>query len=211
MISPAADTPETCELLLRIEQGDPAALGLLLAGHRDYLRRVVELRLDQPLRGRIDPSDVVQEGLMEATHRIDDYLSRRPMPFRLWLRETANQKLIDLRRRHLTAAQRSVSRELPLPAESSMMLARAVLSPAAGSPSGRLAEQELIASVRGALAEASEEDREILLLRNFEGLSSQEAAVLLGIEPAAASKRYGRALLRLRKLLQARGQTGSGP
>jgi RNA polymerase sigma-70 factor (ECF subfamily) len=206
-----ADTAETQILLLQVEQGDPAALGQLLARHQDYLRRVVELRLEVRLRGRVDPSDVVQEGLLEACNRIGDYLSRRPMSFRLWLRQTAQQKLIDLRRRHLTAAQRSVRHELPLPSSSSLQLARALLAPAGGSPSQHLAERELVAAVRQALADMSEEDREILLLRNFEELSSQESAVVLGIAPAAASKRYGRALLRLRKVLQEHGQTGSAP
>jgi RNA polymerase sigma-70 factor (ECF subfamily) len=188
------------DLLLRqARQGDARAVAQVLEAHRDYLRRLIDLRLDARLRQRLDPSDVVQEALLEAVRRLPDYLDRRPMPFLLWLRQTAYQCLIDLRRQHLGAECRTVERELPLPEESSLLLAQAVLG--TSQPPQALAKKELVGRVRQALAALAVEDTEIILLRNFEDLSNQDAARVLGIEPAAASKRYGRALLRLRQRL----------
>jgi RNA polymerase sigma-70 factor (ECF subfamily) len=187
-------------LLQKAGQGTTEAVGEVLAAHRDYLRRVIDLRLDACLRARFDPSDVVQEALLDAVQRLPDYLARRPMPFRLWLRQTACQRLIDLRRQHLGAACRTVEREWPVPARSSVLLARALLG-TPSTPQQILEEQELVGRVRQALATLAEEDAEVILLRNFEDLSNQEAAKVLEIDPAAASKRYGRALLRLRQRL----------
>jgi RNA polymerase sigma-70 factor (ECF subfamily) len=197
---------EVNRLLQQAQQGNARALDEVLAAHRDYLRRLIDLRLDGRLRARIDASDVVQETLLEVVRRLPDYLARQPMPFHLWLRETACQRLIDLRRQHLGAECRTVDRERPLPASSSLLLARAVLG-MLPSPERLLEEQELVDRVRQALAALDDEDSEIILLRNFEDLSNQQAAQVLQIEPAAASKRYGRALLRLRQRLLDLGLT----
>jgi RNA polymerase sigma-70 factor (ECF subfamily) len=113
-------------------------------------------------------------------------------------------------RRHLGAARRSVQREVPIPEESSLQLAYQLLA-RSPSPSQRLLRRELAQQVRQALAELSETDREILLMRNLEALSNQEVAQVLQIDPVAASQRYGRALLRLRKLLIDRGLMGEEP
>jgi RNA polymerase sigma-70 factor (ECF subfamily) len=194
------DSEETRRLLQAVRDGDRQALSQLLAQHRDALRLAVELRLDARLQSRFDASDVVQEAQLEATRRIDDYLARRPMPFHLWLRKTAHESLLRLRRQHAEADCRAVEREVPLPDGSSAMLARELLGLSA-TPSQQAAEQELAARLRQAVAALAEADREVLLLRHFEGLGNQEVAQLLELEPEAARKRYGRALLRLRKLL----------
>ncbi len=197
-------SPETELLLQRLREGDQAAFEQLFAEHRPYLHRVIELRLDDRLRGRLDTSDLVQETQMEAFRRLEDYLRRRPMPFRLWLRKTAQERLITAQRQHLGAALRTVDREVPLPDQSSLLLARQFQA-AGSTPSQRLEKAELASRMRAVLAELGEADREILVLRNLEELSNQEAAEVLQIEPAAASQRYGRAVLRLRRLLIARG------
>jgi RNA polymerase sigma-70 factor (ECF subfamily) len=203
------DSPETLGLLERAGAGDAGALGELIARHRDAVRRFVELRMDPKVRGRIDASDVVQEAHLEAVRRIEDYLARRPMPFHLWLCRTAYENLIRLRRQHVEAAARAVGRENPMPDRSSVLIARQVLS---GIAPDRLAEEaELAGRVHDALAQLDEVDREVLLLRTFEGLSNAEAAAVLDVEPSAASKRYGRALLRLRQTLAATGLTDSEP
>ena len=201
---------ETLRLLEEVRAGDRRALDRLLTGHRAYLRTAVELRVDRRLRARLDPSDVVQEAQLEAARRIDDYLRRQPMPFHLWLRQTAYQNLLRLRRQHVEADRRSVTRELPLPEGSSALLARQLLG-AGPTPSEQAGAEELARRLRQAVAELPDTDREILLMRNFEGLSNQEAAQVLGLEPAAASRRYGRAILRLRKVLLAGGVRGSEP
>jgi RNA polymerase sigma-70 factor, ECF subfamily len=210
MATEAADSSETQRLLDRVRAGDRRAFDELFTRHRPYLRQVIGLRLDPQLRPRVDPSDVVQETQLEAFRRLPDYLERQPMPFRLWLRKTACERLLMTQRRHVGAARRSVQREVAIPEESSLQLAYQLLA-RSPSPSQRLARRELAQQVRQALAELSETDREILLMRNLESLSNQEVAQVLQIDPAAASQRYGRALLRLRKLLIDRGLMGEEP
>jgi RNA polymerase sigma-70 factor (ECF subfamily) len=207
-ISP--DSEDTRDLLQQARAGDRRAFELLFSRYRDYLRQVVELRLDARLRPRVDPSDVVQETQMEAFRRLADYLEREPMPFRLWLRKTAQERLGMAHRQHLGAARRAVDREVHLPDQSSWQLAGQYLAPGS-TPSQHVSRRELIQEVQQAVAQLSSADREILLLRNLEGLSNQEAAHVLDIEPATASQRYGRALLRLRHLLIAAGLMESQP
>src|SRR5262249_2867453 len=154
---------------------------------------------------RVDPSDVVQEALLDAARRLPDYLAGPPLPFHLWLRQAACDRLREVGRRHLGAGCRPVSREVALPPRSSAVLAP-VLRASGGGPLERLLEEELAQRVRLALARLSEEDAEVVLLRALEGLSNQEAAEVLGIRPAAASKRYTRALLRLGEMLRGLAQ-----
>jgi RNA polymerase sigma-70 factor (ECF subfamily) len=210
----SVDSSETRRLLDEARAGRPEAVDQLLGRHRDYLRRLVELRLDPRVRARVDPSDVVQEAQLEAVRRLDGYLRQPPLPFRLWLRQLAYDRLLMAQRRHVRAACRAacraVGRDEALPDRSSLLLARRLLDARSG-PGERLARQELARRVREAVARLSEADREIVLLRNFEGLSNQEAAALLQIRADAASQRYGRALLRLRQLLLDQGFGGSQP
>ncbi len=198
------DSAETCALLERIRRGDAQALEALLRRCRPELRDFVELHLDPRLRARVDPSDVVQETQLELVRRMDDFLSKRPMPFRLWLRKKAYERLLNLRRDHLTRARRSVQREVAFPDRSSLLLVRPLLA-GGPSPSQRLEAREQAERVSRAVAQLGEADREILLLRHAEELPYEEIACLLDIEPATARKRYGRALIRLQKVLTDHG------
>jgi RNA polymerase sigma-70 factor (ECF subfamily) len=202
------DSAETERLLAEAGGGDHQAIERLLDRHRSYLRQVVARRMDPKLATRLDPSDIVQETQMEALRRLPEYLSRRPMPFRLWLIKTAHERLIVARRRHVEAGRRAVGREELMPDRSSLLLARRIFA-AGPSPSQQLNECELAERVRLAVAQLPAADREILMLRTFEGLSNQEAALLLDLDPGASSKRHGRAILRLHTILTAGGLTGS--
>jgi RNA polymerase sigma-70 factor (ECF subfamily) len=146
---------------------------------------------------------------MEASRRLRDYLRDRPMPFRLWLRQIAYDRLVMLHRRHVGAARRSVEREAALPGESSALLCGQLVC--ASSPSERMTREELARRVELALGRLGERDRDVILLRNFEGLSNQEVAHLLGVKPDTASQRYGRALLRLRQALLESGAEEEAP
>src|SRR5262249_10219687 len=121
------DSPETIELLKQARMGDRQALEQLFGGYRPYLRRFVELRLDPKLRARVDSSDILQEAQLEAVRRLNDYLERPPMPFRLRLRQITSDRLLKMRRHHVATARRSVEREMPLPEQSSMVLAQQLL------------------------------------------------------------------------------------
>jgi RNA polymerase sigma-70 factor (ECF subfamily) len=204
----APDPAETQRLLHQARGGDRQAIDELLALHRPYLRQLVELRLDPRLRPRLDASDVVQEAHLEAARRLEGYLQEPSLPFRLWLRQLAYDRLLMLRRFHLGTARRSVGREVALPDRSSLLLARHLLA-GGSTPSQRLEQKELASRVRRAVALLPELDREVLLMRTFEELSYEEVACLLGVDPAAARKRHGRALLRLHKILSEDGLTES--
>ncbi len=201
------DSQETADLL-DSARGGPSTFDRLFARHREALRTAIGLRFDPALRARLDPSDVVQDTQLEAFRRLPEYLARRPMPFHLWLRKMAYERLIMMRRKHLGAACRAVGNELPLPEGSSLMLAKNLLA-AGQSPSGQVAAAELAQRVRRSLGQLADIDREILLMRTFEMLPYDEIACVLEIEPATARKRYGRALLRLHRLLAADGITES--
>jgi RNA polymerase sigma-70 factor (ECF subfamily) len=198
------DSAETCALLEQARQGDRAAVDRLLTRHRPDLEAFVEARLDPRLRARLDPSDVVQDAQLEVLRRLDDFLERRPMPFHLWVRKTAYQRLLNLRRDHRTRARRSVDREVPLPERSSLLLVRPLVN-SGPSPSRQAEAREFAERVGRAVRELAEADREVLLMRHVEDLSYEEIACLLDVTAAAARKRYGRALIRLQKVLAEHG------
>jgi RNA polymerase sigma-70 factor (ECF subfamily) len=202
------DPVETQRLLGAARAGDRRAVEELFARHRPYLRRLIEVRLEPQLHPRVDASDVVQEAQLEAARRLESYLQEPALPFRLWLRQLACERLLMQRRYHRGAARRSRDREVPLPDHSSLLLARRLLA-AGSTPSQRLDREELVRRVRQAVAQLPTLDREILVMRTFEELSYQEVAYLLGVDAAAARKRHGRALLRLHQLLSADGLSES--
>src|SRR5262245_25766631 len=201
----AQNSSETDRLL---GQGDAAAWGQLLDRHRGLLRRMLALRLDHRLQGRIDPSDVIQEAYLEATERKDEYFRQRTMPFYLWLRLLAGQRLLILHRRHLGAHARDASREVTLvrgamPEASSAALAAQLLGREC-RPSEVSIRAEIKLRLQEALNEMEPLDREVLALRHFEQLSNSETARVLQINKAAASKRYVRALRKLKEILASR-------
>ena len=196
------DSAQTAELLARARDGDAAAVERLLAGHREALRRMVQLRMDPALARRVDSSDVVQEVLIEANRRLTEYLARPAMPFALWLRSMARDRLIDAHRRHREAARRSLDREQPLAGGDDS--SAAALQPGAWladrelTPAAAALQAEAAQRFQQALAQLDETDREVLLMRHFEQLSNQEVAAALGLSEAAASMRHLRAIKRLR-------------
>jgi RNA polymerase sigma-70 factor (ECF subfamily) len=199
------DADQTRSLLDRAKAGDAAAVDDLLAGHREPLRRAVEIRLDPVLARRVDASDIVQDVLVEANRRLRDYLQNPAMPFHLWLRHLAKDRLIDAHRFHRKAQRRSLDREQAVqpPAwagESSVQLIAQLLDPEK-TPATAAVQQELERRLQAAVAELDEADREVILMRHFEGMGNQEVAAALDLTEAAASMRYLRALRRLRAAL----------
>jgi RNA polymerase sigma-70 factor (ECF subfamily) len=184
---------------------DPARFGALLEEHRARLRRMVSLRLDPRLHGRIDPSDVIQETYLEASARLAEYLRKPTMPFFLWLRFLAGQKLVTLHRHHLGRQMRDADREVSLyrgrlPGASSAALAAQLLGHET-RPSEAAVRAELKIRLQEALNRMDPLDREVLALRHFEQLSLAEAAQVLGLTESGACRRHLRALKRLKEIL----------
>lgn len=197
-------------LITRLRAGDPHAFNELFAIYRDEVRRFISVRLDGRLAQRLDSSDIVQETQLEAFRKLPDFLDREPMPFGIWIIKTAHQQLISARRIHINAQRRTVDREEGLPDRSSELIA-AHWCDRMASPSHQISRDEMRHQVFTALADLDDVDREILLMRCHEGRPHSDIAMLLDIEPAAARKRYGRALLRLREALAAIGLWDDSP
>jgi RNA polymerase sigma-70 factor, ECF subfamily len=204
-MSTRADERETDRLMARAAQGEQRAWELLLAKHRDRLRRMVALRLDRRLQGRVDASDVIQEASLEAVRRLPEYLKNPKMPFYLWLRFLTGQRLIEQHRIHLGAKARDAVREIALyqgalPQTSSAALAAQLLGRLT-SPSEAAIRAERRIRMQEALNSMDPTDREVLALRHYEQLSNSEVASVLGLDKSAASKRYARAVVRLKEIL----------
>jgi RNA polymerase sigma-70 factor (ECF subfamily) len=197
---------DTSLLLQRALAGDESALVALFDGYRERLRRMIRLRLDRRLSGRVDSSDVLQEAHLDVCKRIAEYaLDPAAMPFHLWLRLIAGQRLTDVHRHHLGAQMRDAGQEVslhrgPFPQARSISLAAQPLGKMTGASQAAIrAEHELI--VQEALNGMDAIDREVLALRQVEHLSNDETALVLGLSKSAASNRYIRALRRLKEIL----------
>ena len=182
-----------------------AILGGLFADQRARLCRMVDLRMDPRLKGRVDASDVIQEAWLEISARLEDYLRDPRMPFRLWVRFIAGQKLLGLYRYHVGTQKRDARRQRALapalgPEASSVAVARHLVA-SGTTPTGFAVKRELHAQLVDALESMDPLDREVLVLRHFEQLGNRDVAAVLDIGQTAASNRYVRALERLRGLL----------
>lgn len=191
--------------LERARGGDRSAVGALFEAHRVRLERLVALRLDRRLRGRVDAADVVQDAFLEASRRIEGFFERPGVPFFIWLRFFAYQRLQALCREHFGCQQRDVRREVPIHGESwpeatSQALAVRLLGKLT-TPTEAARRKEVKALLTRALESMETGDREIIALRHFEELNHAEAAHVLGLDVSAASKRYLRAIQRLKAIL----------
>ena len=195
----------TLVLLDRVRDGDPDAVNRLLERHRSAIRRMIDLRMDRVIERRVDASDIVQDVMIEANRRLADYLANPVMPFRLWLRHMARDRLIDAHRRHRVAANRSLDREVPLvgpsDGEHSGVDALGQLADRELTPAAAATWHELERRFAAAVERLDDADRQIVLLKHFEHLSTADAAAALGLSKPAAGMRYLRAMRRLRSLL----------
>ena len=200
-----SESDDDLRLVERARGGDDAATGEALVRHRARLRRMVDARLDRRVRGRVDPSDVLQDGFVDAVAKFPGYLADPKLPLFLWLRLVVGERLAKIHRDHLGAQVRDAAREVslyrgPMPAASSAALAAHLLGKET-SPTQAAVRAERLLRLQEALNALDPIDREILSLRHFEELTHAEAARSLGVEEAAAAKRYIRALKRLKDVL----------
>jgi RNA polymerase sigma-70 factor (ECF subfamily) len=201
------NSEQTVDLIERARSGDKNALNDLLSLHRDRLRRMVDMRLDSRLQGRVDASDVLQDAYLDAAKRLDEYLRDPKIPLFLWLRLVVGDRLMKVHRYHLGAQMRDAGLEVSiyrggLPAASSAALAAQLLGKHT-SPTQAAVRIERMLRLQEALNTVDPMDREVLSLRHFEELTFAETAQVLGIEESAATKRYFRALKRLKAVLAA--------
>jgi RNA polymerase sigma-70 factor (ECF subfamily) len=200
-----APDPAEWEQIRRAGQGDGRCLEELFTRYRPRLKRMVKLRLDPRVQGRVDPSEVVNETYLDASHRLPDYLRDPTLPFFLWLRQLAGRSLQLAHERHLGPDAPGAGREVTLyrgalPEAPAAALAAQLLGKSAepGESAARVAQK---VRIQEALNRMDALDREVLALRHFEQLSAAETALVLGLTESAACNRYVRALERLRGVL----------
>lgn len=200
-----SDDHDLQSLVSRASAGDAEAMDILFSLFRPRLKRMVHLRLNRRLQGRVDDSDIIQEALIDAARKLPQYAQEPQLPFYLWLRHLTGLKLIEVHRRHLGTQMRDAHHEVTLhrgslPGADSVSLAAHLLgnltsaSQAAIKAENRLLLQELLNSMEVI-------DREILALKHFEQLTFDEIAQVLEISRSAAGRRYLTALKRLRSIL----------
>jgi RNA polymerase sigma-70 factor, ECF subfamily len=200
------DTPaDPSGALAKLRGGDTRTLATLFDQHRDCLRRMVELRLDPRLRGRLDASDVVQEAFLDVARDLEAYLANPGLPVLLWMRLHVGRRMTTLHRQHLGTRMRDAGREISLfhgalPEASSAALASMLLGRHT-SPTEAAQRAERLLKVQEALNSLDAIDREVLALRHFEQLGRAETAQVLGITQEAGAKRYFRALKRMKDAL----------
>jgi RNA polymerase sigma-70 factor (ECF subfamily) len=202
-----ANSSAMWQLIQRAGQGEQQAWSELLARDHKRLRRMVALRLDQRLQGRVDAEDVLQDAYLEAATHLAEYINQPELPFFLWLRGITGNVLLAVHRQHLGTKMRDAHREVALyrgtmPEATSAALAAQLLGKdTRPSEAAMRAERKIL--LQQALNTLDPMDREVLALRHFEQLSTAETARVLGIQEAAAGKRYLRAMKRLKEILLA--------
>jgi RNA polymerase sigma-70 factor, ECF subfamily len=194
------------ELLERAAAGDDQALRELFSQHEERLKRLVRLRLNRRLQGRIDSSDVLQETFIDIAGKLGEYSRRPDAPFFLWLRKMTGLKLAEIHRRHLGTQMRDANRDVSiyrgaLPEADSASLAAHLLGNLT-SPSQAAIKAEMRVRLQEALDTMDPIDREVIALRHFEQLDSEETAQVLGLSKSGGSSRYVRAMKRLKQLLE---------
>jgi RNA polymerase sigma-70 factor (ECF subfamily) len=194
---------ENAEQLEKLRTGGTEAVAELFSLYREKLEHMIGFRMDSRLRGRIDPSDVLQEAYLKVAERVDSYLEKPDVSFYVWMRQLTYQTLIDQHRLHFRSKRglgQEVAKKKSYNATTYSIVGHLV---GANTTPGRAVErEEEKEQLHIALDSMEEIDREILALRHFEGLPNKQVAEILGIAITAASNRYVRAMTRLGQIMQ---------
>jgi RNA polymerase sigma-70 factor (ECF subfamily) len=195
---------EKADLSRRVREGDAGALEEAFARHAERLRRMVRLRLDRALRGRVRDSEVIEVARVEASRGLPEYLEGGDQPVFLWLRSVVGRVLVGIHGKLLGSAAKDRPRTVllsgrPMPEVKSTDLAAQLLGKQSFGSIEALQTMER-RQLEDALDAMDERDREVLILRHFERLSNAETARELGIAESSASKRYIHALLELKAM-----------
>jgi RNA polymerase sigma-70 factor (ECF subfamily) len=179
---------------------DAAPDGRDLEAFRDYLRLLARAGLDPRLQAKLDPSDIVQQTLLEAHKDLADFRGQSPEELRAWLRQVLARNLVNALR-DFRRDKRDVAREQALVEESSARV-EAWLAAEGSSPSAGLRRQEEAARLAAALEELPEAQREAVVLRHLHGWSLHDIARHVGKSTTAVAGLIHRGLSRLRERLE---------
>ena len=181
-------------LLARARDGDEQARGQLLEEYREYLRLLARARVGRDLHTRLDPSDLVQDALLEAHRDFRQFLGQTEVELTAWLRRILVRNLADQLKHH-QSQKRDLGREQPL--EVLVEQAHEALAAPLSTPSAQAARREQAVVLANALARLPDDYREIITRRHIEGQSFEEIALAMGRSSGAARMLWMRALERL--------------
>jgi RNA polymerase sigma-70 factor (ECF subfamily) len=183
------------------EEGPPTVEKL--ERYRAYLRLLARLHLDPRLQGKLDPSDVVQQTLLQAYRALDQFRGHSDGELAAWLRQILARNLAHAVR-DLGRAKRDVGLERSLEAavDASSLRLEAWLAAEQSSPSQRAERNEQLLRLAEALTTLPEAQREAIVLHYWQGQSLVEIGACLGRTPAAVAGLLHRGLKQLRGLLQ---------
>jgi RNA polymerase sigma-70 factor (ECF subfamily) len=201
---PKADDSATRELLYDAKAGNESAVNTLMDRHRQQIRNLVQMRLDHKIRQRVDVSDVVQDIFVAAFRRLSTYLDDPRLPFQVWLKQIAKDRMIDTYRKHRRAANRSIDRETRLgvsPSGGDLLGQQNPGNTCPLTPAAIAMQKELSLHVEEAIGQLKDTDSELIIMRHYQAMSNREIADQLNLSEATASVRYVRALAKLKKLL----------
>jgi RNA polymerase sigma-70 factor, ECF subfamily len=184
-------------LLAAARAGSRDALGDVLEGCREYLLHVAIRELAPGVRPKVGASDLVQETLLEAHRDFAQFRGRTEAELLGWLREILRNNLSNVVRRYLATAKRRADREISLDAGPTGDDEAPGLASPSPPPSAEVAAEEERAAVLRALARLPDDHRQVILLRNFDGLSFDAIAVRMGRTPDAVRQLWARAVYRL--------------
>jgi RNA polymerase sigma-70 factor (ECF subfamily) len=174
-----------------------------LEPYRSYLRLLAQVRLDPRLRAKLDPSDVVQQTLLEAYQGIGAFRGQTAQEMAGWLRQILARNLTNALR-DFRRDRRDVAREQDLDGllHDSSVRVEAWLAAEQSSPSARAERQEEAVRLAVALEELPEVQREVVVLRHFHGWSLHDIGRHVGRSPSAVAGLLHRGLQQLRARLQ---------
>jgi RNA polymerase sigma-70 factor (ECF subfamily) len=199
--------PGATQLLAQARQANGEGLGALLELYRDYLSTLARAKLGARLRRVVNPSDLVQQTFLEACRDFGQFEGTTAAQWGAWLRRILAHNLAALVERHVRARKRDIRRQVSLDPRSatagdSAACPGAALASPVSSPSAQAQQHEATAVVADRLARLPATYREVLRLRNLEGLAFEEVAQRMGRNPGAVRVLWVRALDRLRLLLK---------
>ena len=206
----SASQTTTGRLLDAARDGKDESLGRLLQLYCNYLKLLATAQLDQKLRSRMSPSDVVQETLFEAHRDFGQFRGTSEGEFLAWLRRILVNNLARVVERHVLAEKRDVRREISMD-EIGVSLERstarlvAVLADDGTSPSSDAQRHEHTIALADELARLPADYREVIVLRHLEGLSFRDVAERMERSSGAVRMLWMRAIAQLRQQLASRG------
>jgi RNA polymerase sigma-70 factor (ECF subfamily) len=190
-------------LLVQARAGGEAALGRLLELYRNYLRLMARSLISQPLRVRLDASDLVQETFLKAHREFRSFLGSTEAELVTWLRQILVRNLADQVRQH-RAKRRDYRREeaVEVLLDRSSLAIQAQLATPISSPSAHSSRREQAVLLADALEKLPADYREVFLLRNLERIPFETIAARMGRSSGAVRMLWMRAIKKLSQLLK---------